>query len=75
MQPDIELIGIPDSWQKGELLDQKSYQDGSFRFTRLGEKPKKDEDGKDIPMDAIDFPNREEAQEFISWWYSRERRQ
>src|SRR6185312_10799581 len=58
----MEVPDYPDYWRRGQLIDLKRFNDGSFKAYLLGdciEKPK-----------YVDFSNSADAQAFISWWYA-----
>lgn len=57
------VISVPSHWIPGQLLDLKRFTDSSYRATLLGEDWK--------PGNAVEFASRDEAQSFVSNWYSR----
>ena len=63
MNPDI-----PKGWTKGQLIDLTRYADGSFLATVLGEEYKPE------LANGIHFDSSHDAQNFISAWYTPERR-
>jgi hypothetical protein len=54
----------PPHWRRGQLLDLKRFSDGTYRATLLGE------EWKPELRNGIEFETTEDAQTFVSWWYS-----
>lgn len=58
-------ISVPAHWIKGQLLDLKRFDDGTFLATALGE------EFKPALANGIQFASGWAAQEFVSQWYQR----
>lgn len=58
----------PNHWIKGQLLDVRKYTDGTYhaKLAHEGKKP----NGEEAEM--IIFESSEQANQFLSKWYSRE---
>lgn len=56
------LLDIPPTWQRGELLDVRRFEDGTIKVGRMLDDPKNRKELK--------FPSSWEAQKFVSHWYA-----
>jgi hypothetical protein len=52
----------PAHWVRGQLLDLQRFTDGTYKAILLGDPIEKPE--------YLGLSNRDEAQQFISWWYA-----
>lgn len=64
--PPREPFDYPATWSRGQLLNTRAQADAVY-ITPLGE-----EYDRRYPEKGLRIEHREDAQNFISWWYARE---